>query len=137
MVVIDSGVFASVIVKDEFYEDCKKYMLTKKSTLDLAFAEAGNVIWKHVKMGRIKPEDAIKRAEVLKRLVNTSKIYKAEDFLIDAIKLAVEYNLTIYDALFVALAIKLNDKLTTTDRKLYEKLENTKISNVIMCIIKS
>jgi len=53
MLVIDSSVYASVIVKDKFYEKCKKYVVVKKVTLDLAFAEAGNVLWKHVKMGRV------------------------------------------------------------------------------------
>jgi len=100
MPVIDSNVYASVIVKDEFYEWCKRYMLTKKITLDLAFAEAGNVIWKHVKMGRINAEDAVKRAKVLKRLIDTSKVYESKDFLVEAIELAVKYDITVYDALF-------------------------------------
>jgi len=134
MPVIDSNIYASLVVRDEFYEECKKYMLTKKITLDLAFAEAGNVIWKHVKMGRIKTEDAVKRVEVLKRLINTSKIYKSEDFLVESIRLAVKYDLTIYDALFVALAQRLNDKLVTTDRKLWEKLKDTDLSYLIECV---
>jgi len=134
MPVIDSNVYASVVVKDEFYEKCKKYMLTSKATLDLAFAEAGNVIWKHVKMGRIKAEDAVKRAEVLKRLINTSKVYESKDFLVDAVKLAVKYDVTVYDALFVALAQRLNDKLVTTDRKLWEKLKDSDISHLVECL---
>jgi len=132
MPVIDSSVYASVVVKDEFYGECKKYMVVKKVTLDLAFAEAGNVIWKHVKMGRIK--DAVKRAEVLKRLINTSKVYGSKDFLIDAVKLAVKYDIAVYDALFVALAQRLNDKLVTTDRKLWEKLKDSDISHLVECL---
>lgn len=134
MPVIDSNVYASVIVKDEFYERCKKYMLTKKITLDLAFAEAGNVVWKHMKMGRIGAEDAVRRAEILKRLVDTSKVYESKDFLVKAVELAVKYDITVYDALFVALAQKLNDKLVTTDRKLWEKLKNTDVSHLIECL---
>lgn len=42
-----------------------------------------------------------------------------------AFKLAVEYGITVYDALFVSLAVSLNAKLITTDRKLYEKLKGT------------
>ena len=137
MPVIDSNVYASVIVNDEFYEKCKEYMLTKKVTLDLAFAEAGNVVWKHVKMGRIKEEDAVKRAEVLKRLINTSKVYESKDFLVEAVELAVKYDVTVYDALFVALAQRLNDKLVTTDRKLWEKLKDTDVSHLIECLTSS
>lgn len=137
MPVIDSSVYASVVVKDEFYEECKKYMLTKKVTLDLAFAEAGNAIWKHVKMGKIKAEDAVKRAEVLKRLINTSKVYESKDFLVEAVELAVKYDVTVYDALFVALAQRLNNKLITTDRKLWEKLKDTDVSHLIECLTSS
>ena len=137
MPVIDSNVYASVIVKDEFYEKCKEYMLTKKVTLDLAFAEAGNVVWKHVKMGRIKEEDAVKRAEVLKRLVNTSKVYECKDLLVEALELTVKYDVTVYDAIFVALAQRLNDKLVTTDRKLWEKLKDTDVSHLIECLTSS
>ena len=134
MPIIDSSVYASVVVKDEFYEDCKRYMVMRKVTLDLAFAEAGNVIWKHVKMGRIKPEDAVRRSEVLRKLINTSKVYRSEDFLVEAVELAVKCDITVYDALFLALALKLNDKLVTTDRKLYEKLKDTDISHIVKCI---
>jgi predicted nucleic acid-binding protein len=134
MPVIDSSVYASVIVKDEFYEECKKYMITNKSTLDLAFAEVGNVLWKHVKMGRIKAEEVVNRAEMLKRLINTSRVYKTENYLIKAIELAVKYDITVYDALFITLALNLNEKLVTTDKKLWNRLKDTELSNVIECI---
>jgi len=134
MPVIDSSVYASVIVKDEFYKKCKKYVVVKKVTLDLAFAEAGNVLWKHVKMGRIKADDAVKRAEVLEKLINTSKVYESKDFLVEAVELAVKYDVTVYDALFVALALRLNDKLVTIDRKLWEKLKGTDVSHLIECL---
>lgn len=131
MLVIDSSVYASVVVKDEFYDDCKKYMTLKKATLDLAFAEAGNVVWKHVKIGRIVAEDAVDRAGVLRRLINTSKIFRAEEILEDAVKLAVNYDITVYDALFVALAMKLNERLVTTDRKLYDKVKETDLGRFV------
>lgn len=134
MPVIDSSIFASVVVKDEFYSDCKKYMTTRKATLDLAFAEAGNVIWKHVKMGRIVAEDAANRTGLLRRLINTSKIFKAEEILEEAVKLAVDHDVTVYDALFITLAMKLEDRLVTTDRKLYDKLKETGLERFIECI---
>ncbi|MET1125082.1 MAG: type II toxin-antitoxin system VapC family toxin [Archaeoglobaceae archaeon] len=134
MPVIDSNVYASVVVKDEFYEKCKEYMLMKKVTLDLAFAEAGNVIWKHVRMGRIKREDALKRAEALKRLISTSEVYESKDFLVEAVESAVKYDITVYDALFLVLTKKLNEELVTTDQKLWEKLKYTDASHLIKCL---
>lgn len=134
MPIIDSSIYASVVVKDEFYDDCKKYMTSKKATLDLAFAEAGNVVWKHVKIGRIAAEEAVDRARVLRRLINTSKIFKAEEILDEAVKLAVDHDITVYDALFIALAIKLNERLVTTDRRLYDKIKETNLGRFVECI---
>jgi len=134
MPVIDSSVFASVVVKDGFYEICKEYMLAKKATLDLAFAEAGNVIWKHVKMGRIKPEGAVKRVEALEKLIKTSKVYESRELLAEAVSMAVRYDITVYDALFVSLAQKLNDELVTTDQQLWKKLKDTDASRLIKCL---
>jgi predicted nucleic acid-binding protein len=51
--------------------------------------------------------------------------------------LAVKYDVTVYDALFVALAQRLNDKLVTTDRKLWEKLKDTDVSHLIECLTSS
>ena len=134
MPVIDSSVFAGVIVKDEFYDDCRKYMLSRKATLDLAFAEAGNVLWKHIKMGRIAAEEAADRADLLRKLINTSKVFRAEDCLVESVKLAVDYGVTVYDAFFIVLAMKLNDRLVTTDRKLYDKVKGTELERFVECI---
>jgi len=88
-------------------------------------------------MGRIKAEDAVKRAEVLKRLINTSKVYESKDLLVEALELTVKYDVTVYDAIFVALAQRLNDKLITADRKLWEKLKDTDVSHLIECLTSS
>jgi len=125
MIVVDSSVFASVIVRDEFYEICKGYITSRKATVDLAYAEAANVLWKHAKMGRIPEEEAVERAKLLKRIIATSRVFRSEDLLVDAVRLAVDYDITVYDALFVSLAVKLTAKLVTTDRMLYERLRGT------------
>lgn len=48
--------------------------------------------------------------------------------------LSLELGITVYDALFVALAAKLNTKLVTTDAKLVEKLRGTKLESLIELI---
>ncbi len=136
MIVIDSSVFASLIVKDEFYEVCKKFVTGRKATVDLAYAEVGNVLWKHVKIGRIPVEEVAKRVELLVMMIGTSKVFKTKELLPDAVKLAVNYGVTVYDALFVSLALKLNAELVTTDSKLYEKLRGTGLENHVKLIRK-
>jgi len=48
MLVLDSSIYASIIVKDEFYEACKELVRQRSATLDLSFDESANVIWKHI-----------------------------------------------------------------------------------------
>ncbi|MHA1265560.1 MAG: type II toxin-antitoxin system VapC family toxin [Candidatus Helarchaeota archaeon] len=134
MPVIDSGIFASIVVKDEFYKHSKRYLRSRKSTLDFSFAEAGTVIWKHVQMGRISRTGSEKRVKLLGALINTSHVYKAESYLGEALNLAIENNISVYDALFIALARALNEKLITTDKKLYEKLKRSPLQQVVECI---
>jgi len=52
MYVVDSSIFASIVVKDEFYERARRF-LTQHSgrelaTIDIAFVEVANTLWKHV-----------------------------------------------------------------------------------------
>ncbi len=132
MLVIDSSVFASVIVKDEFYEECKEYLLEDKATVDIAFAEAGNVLWKHVRMGRIAKEEVEKRVNLLKALIRSSKVYGSDELLLNSMRLAVNLGITLYDALFLSLAIQLDTRLVTTDRKLYERLPHDLKRRVVL-----
>ncbi|MDK2384504.1 MAG: type II toxin-antitoxin system VapC family toxin [Candidatus Korarchaeota archaeon] len=132
MLVIDSGVFASVIVKDEFYEECREYLLEDKATVDIAFAEAGNVLWKHVRMGRIVKEEVEKRTDLLRALIRSSKVYGSDGLLLHSMELAVNLGITLYDALFLSLALQLDTSLVTTDRKLYERLPSDLKRRVVL-----
>jgi len=55
------SVFASIIVKDKFYNSAKelivKYRREGLITVDIVFAEVANALWKHVfKLKRIPDE---------------------------------------------------------------------------------
>ncbi|MGB9717957.1 MAG: hypothetical protein ACPL4E_05885 [Thermoproteota archaeon] len=51
MQVLNSSVFASILVKDEFYDAArsfvKKSLRQENFTLELAFMEVANALWKH------------------------------------------------------------------------------------------
>ena len=132
MLVLDSSIFASVVVKDEFYEKCKGLVMRPSATLDLSFAESANVLWKHIYLlGRIAKGEAAKRAELLTALIRSSDVYSSGDFTVKALEIALECGVTIYDALFLALAMELRTKLATTDEGLYNKLKDTRYSELL------
>ncbi len=88
--------------------------------------EVANVLWKHAFILKRIPVNAY--AELGSRLkplieASTSNIYSSFTVLDEALDVAARYNITIYDALFVALALKLKVKLASFDSTLKTKLE--------------
>ena len=63
MYVVDSSIFASIVVKDEFYERVRRFLTwlsgCKLIAIGIAFVEVANTLWKHdyvlktIPMGRI------------------------------------------------------------------------------------
>ncbi len=53
---------------------------------------------------------------------NASVIYEPLDLLGDALSAAIDYGITIYDALFVAATLRTRGKLVSFDKKLKQKL---------------
>ena len=104
-------------------------------TVDISYSEVANAVWRKV---RIYGEDE----ELSKRALDVAvdfieKVCRVEDsraLLNQAFELAVKHNLTVYDALFIVLAMKLNEKLLTTDRKLYSKVEGTDLGKFVKCL---
>jgi predicted nucleic acid-binding protein len=90
-------------------------------TINLAYYELGNAVWKqvniHKKITKTEAEKVLDSlAEAFKRL----KKPKSEDAL-ETLKIAIEENLTYYDASYIQAAIKNTFTLITDDEKLLKK----------------
>lgn len=136
--ILDSSIYASIIVADEFYERAKEVIKTavksSSATLDIAFPEAANVLWKHVfLLRRIPIEEVEVRVDKLINLIEkTSRIFNSKEFLSEALKIALENEVTVYDALYLALSLKLNTKLYTFDEKLKEIVKDEDLRGKIL-----
>jgi len=113
---------ASVVVKwffPEIHSDAARHVLMTAGQLispDLLFPEVGNTVWKRVRRGELA-------ADLAERLVaDISKIgvetVPSRALLVDACALAVHTGVTVYDATYVALAIRLDATLVTADQRL-------------------
>jgi predicted nucleic acid-binding protein len=101
-------------------------------TADLAFAESLNVIWKHVSLIKdLKPEEAMPATEDLTRIYNELDIVETREVAKETTQIALTLNITVYDALFVAAAQKVNGILYTADQKLYEEAIKTTNSKLL------
>lgn len=88
---------------------------------DLFFIECANVLWKYVHRFGHSPENARQDIADLVRLplqiVSTSELAEA------ALTLALEHQITTYDAAYVALAQKASVPLVTADEALVRRLK--------------
>jgi predicted nucleic acid-binding protein len=92
------------------------------SILDLTIYECYNALWKFIRRGLITLIDGLSLAEEVSRfLKNTHIVNVNASFMSKVLELAVEKNLTVYDASYVYIARERNLVLVTEDEKLMEK----------------
>ncbi len=84
---------------------------------DLIIAEMGNVLWKKVRQNELIIQDARQVGGILAnycplRLISSSKLMPA------ALEIAIAIGLTVYDSLYLALAVSAEAPLITADQEI-------------------
>ena len=90
---------------------------------DLFFAECANILWKYVRHFGYSPDAA--RQDLSDLLHLPFRVASTADLVEDALNLAVTHNITIYDAVYVALGARLSLPTVTADEALVRRLTNT------------
>ncbi len=92
---------------------------------DLFYNECANIFWKHVRRLKIQPVHAQRS---LRNLTSLILFTVSSTFVVhEALDLALEYDLTAYDATYVTLSQKLGVPFVTADEKLLGKLANSTV----------
>ena len=92
---------------------------------DLFFVECGNILWKYTRRFDYPVDNARQDAINLTTLAIHS--VSTANLLNTALKLAVTYGITVYDASYAALAQQLEIPLITADNPLIRKLHGSGI----------
>lgn len=121
MIVIDTSVFSKFLLKEESWEKVVTYLdpNLEPHTVDLLIVEGTNVIWKYAKKyGMISKKQAFELYEYMMKLVNEKVIIvePSKNYLKRALEIAVEYDIPIYDCLFLSQAEALKARLVTSDK---------------------
>jgi len=136
-IVLDSSVIAALFFREELSDTVEEIVegYQEYYTVSQAYSEVANVAWKRIK---IHGEDEEISKQALKNAIEfIERICEVVDnklVLNQAFELAVKYGVTVYDALFIALAIKLEEKLITTDRRLYNMIRSTDLERFVECV---
>ena len=89
---------------------------------DLFYIEIANVLWKYVRWQGLTPSDAHDYIASLGRLALQS--FPTSELMGDALTLAIAYQITAYDAAYLALAQRLDLRFLTADAKLVRAVDD-------------
>ncbi|WP_202320399.1 type II toxin-antitoxin system VapC family toxin [Archaeoglobus neptunius] len=127
--VLDSSVVVALFFREDASERAEEVVMRfpERYTVSQIYSEVANAAWKRV---RIYGEDAALVRRALEKAIDfvdgVCEVVDAKKVLSAAFDLAISCGVTVYDALFLALAVELEAKLITLDRELCKTLKGTK-----------
>ena len=99
---------------------------------DLFYPEVGNVLWKKVNRHEIDEETA--RDIMASLLALGIEVYATKPLIDFAIGLACRFQCTVYDGLYLALAVEEESQLVTADREFYDAMSRTTLVKHLLWI---
>jgi predicted nucleic acid-binding protein len=97
---------------------------------DFMIAEVGNVLWRKQRAGDIDRDQIDDALKELPRFFET--LTPARDLIVSAMGFARELGHSIYDCLFLALAVQLDTRLVTADDRFITKLSSLPQSRFLL-----
>lgn len=121
-VVIDASVVVKLFFEEEHSKAAEQCVARADELLapDLIWAETANVIWKRQRRGDLTADAALDLARHI--LALPVAIHPSADLVSDALYLAMRLERTVYDCLYLALAVRTASVLVTGDLRLVNAL---------------
>ncbi len=123
--VVDASVAVKWFFPEIYSEAARQIVLSKREFLapDLIWPEVGQALLKKVRRNEITSEEA---ADILRDFSRFPlQTYESKILLDTAWVLADRHGVSVYDALYLALAMDRDCSLVTADRKFYEALQKS------------
>lgn len=121
--VVDASVAVKWVVPEIHFEAARR-LLGKGYGLqvpDFFFAEVSNVFWKRVKRGEGSAEDARIALEALS--TQPFKVSASQGLMARALDMALQTQRTVYDCVYLTLAVERQCQMATADQKLFNALQ--------------
>ena len=124
-VVVDASVAAKWFLPEAGSRAAGRLLSARYRLLapDLIHAEFGNILWKAARRGLLAPDEAAGIAEQF--LATPVETCSTEALLPAALEIALDAAVTVYDGLYVALAIQEGATCITADERLVRALAPT------------
>lgn len=117
MTVIDASTLAKFILKEDGWEEVAEHLRAGTQSVDHIVKEVANAIWKRYRQGQASREESEIMLSALKEIHERAVKIEGELIYMDeAIRIAFNRDITIYDSLYIAMAKEKGVKLLTSDR---------------------
>ncbi len=115
MQVIDSSAIAAIVTEEREYEKLMTY-LKDGFTVDLAFKECLNVVWKKAYIFKedLNLDSALRKIKLLRKILT---VLDQNDYLERSLDISMQHGIAVYDSIFLAAALEENLALVTLDDK--------------------
>jgi len=127
--VVDASVVAAAFFPEKHTEAAKTLLLSecRLHAPDLIYAEVAGVIWKRHRRGEI---DAGETSDLLADVLALPlEITPSEQLVSDALALAIRTGRTVYDCLYIALAVQRKAVMFSGDQRLVNALSAGPLRN--------
>lgn len=135
--VVDASLLVKWYIPEQLSEQAQEIMLSaikgEASLLapDLILSEVGNVLWKKGRRGELTPEEIREIADAVIQLSLVTMV-SSNVLLPGALEIALTNDRTVYDSLYMALAVAEEAVFVTADRRLVNALTDTPlVKNII------
>jgi predicted nucleic acid-binding protein len=92
---------------------------------DLLWTEVGNVLWKYVRSGDLEATQA--RELLTEMMLMPVRVTSAGELAGDALEIATRCGCTVYDGMYLALAVRQRAVVLTADERLVRKLADDRL----------
>lgn len=135
--VVDASVLVKCYVPEPLSDRARGIMLSgvegeaELYAPDIIFGEVGNVLWKKWRRGEIASEEA---KDIADALVQLSYVIVTDSSVLlpGALEIALAYERSVYDSLYLALTLAEEALFVTADERLVNSLKNTTLAQNII-----
>lgn len=99
---------------------------------DLVFPEVGNVLWKKVRLGEIVGNEARRILRTLRSI--PLEVHPTMPLLAAAFELAIGLDRTVYDCVYLTLAVQKQCQMVTADSKLRRAIQQSGLETNLLWV---
>jgi predicted nucleic acid-binding protein len=134
--VVDASVIAAAMFQEQHAASARKILENGETLLapDLIFSEIANVIWKRFIRNEINANEADQLLEDFLKL--PLHIVFSSGLVDSALRLAIQTRSTVYDCLYLALAIREKTEMVSAEQRLANALSAGPLAGFIVSLAK-